>query len=282
MINIFMKKSTEYLELIENAKKSKPDPCQVYEVHHIIPRCMGGTDDKDNLVHLTPEQHFKAHYYLAVDNPTNGKLAQAWNAMLAGRDFSGVHIDAKIYEDLRYRAAYEKATYLISTPSGEMLVGTAALLYNVHCSTIYNRCASGIRKWKDWFLINKETKQPLKPKIVEPKSTSRTNFLYTIADAENLTLQEAIEKFNINKHTLMFRCKSSNPRFKNWVAHDANTGEQVSKRPTKRSAKSWKYYAPGFPNGAGATEIAKHYGIDRGTVMRYAAAEINGYRRIAY
>lgn len=282
MINIFMKKSTEYLELIENAKKSKPDPCQVYEVHHIIPRCMGGTDDKDNLVHLTPEQHFKAHYYLAVDNPTNGKLAQAWNAMLAGRDFSGVHIDAKIYEDLRYRAAYEKATYLISTPSGEMLVGTAALLYNVHCSTIYNRCASGIRKWKDWFLINKETKQPPKPKIVEPKSTSRTNFLYTIADAENLTLQEAIEKFDINKHTLMFRCKSSNPRFKNWVAHDANTGEQVSKRSTKRSTKGWKYYAPGFPNGAGATEIAKHYGIDRGTVMRYAAAEINGYRRIAY
>lgn len=282
MINIFMKKSTEYLELIENAKKSKPDPCQVYEVHHIIPRCMGGTDDKDNLVHLTPEQHFKAHYYLAVDNPTNGKLAQAWNAMLAGRDFSGVHIDAKIYEDLRYRAAYEKATYLISTPSGEMLVGTAALLYNVHCSTIYNRCASGIRKWKDWFLINKETKQPLKPKIVEPKSTSRTNFLYTIADAENLTLQEAIEKFDINKHTLMFRCKSSNPRFKNWVAHDANTGEQVSKRSTKRSTKSWKYYAPGFPNGAGATEIAKHYGIDRGTVMRYAVDEINGFRRVAY
>jgi len=282
MINKYMKKSTEYLELIENAKRAKINPFQIYEIHHIIPRCMGGSNNKDNLVHLTPEDHYKAHYYLAIDNPNNGKLAQAWNAMTAGRDFSEIQIDAEIYKELRYRAAYEKATYLISTPSGEMLVGTAALLYSVHPTTIYNRCASGLKKWKNWFLVCKDTGQPLKPAIVEPKATSRTNFLYTIAEAENLTLQEAIEKFNINKHTLMFRCKSANPKFKNWTAHNANTNEQVPKNSSKRNVKSWRYYAPGFPNGAGATEIARHFGINRSTVMNYAEAEINGYRRVEY
>ena len=34
------------------------------ESHHIIPRCMGGTDDPSNLVRLTPEEHYVAHQLL--------------------------------------------------------------------------------------------------------------------------------------------------------------------------------------------------------------------------
>lgn len=34
------------------------------ERHHIIPRCMGGSDDVSNLVALTPEEHFVAHLLL--------------------------------------------------------------------------------------------------------------------------------------------------------------------------------------------------------------------------
>lgn len=34
------------------------------EKHHIIPKCIGGTDDKSNLVFLTPEEHFVAHQLL--------------------------------------------------------------------------------------------------------------------------------------------------------------------------------------------------------------------------
>ena len=32
------------------------------ENHHIIPRCMGGKDDSDNLVDLTPEEHYVCHF----------------------------------------------------------------------------------------------------------------------------------------------------------------------------------------------------------------------------
>jgi hypothetical protein len=34
------------------------------EKHHIIPRSMGGTDVKSNLIALTPRQHFVAHWML--------------------------------------------------------------------------------------------------------------------------------------------------------------------------------------------------------------------------
>jgi hypothetical protein len=44
------------------------------EKHHIIPRCMGGTDDTTNIVSLTPEEHFVAHQLLVKMNPSNSKL----------------------------------------------------------------------------------------------------------------------------------------------------------------------------------------------------------------
>jgi hypothetical protein len=34
------------------------------ESHHIIPKCMGGSNDKINLVDLTPEEHFLCHQLL--------------------------------------------------------------------------------------------------------------------------------------------------------------------------------------------------------------------------
>lgn len=45
------------------------------EVHHILPRSMGGSDDKDNLVRLTPEDHFFAHLLLAKIH--GGKMCSA-------------------------------------------------------------------------------------------------------------------------------------------------------------------------------------------------------------
>ena len=76
---------TQYDELISEAKnrKIKHEPFK-FEMHHIIPRCMGGTDDKENLVLLTVREHFRAHVLLANMYPENGKLALACTRMLVG------------------------------------------------------------------------------------------------------------------------------------------------------------------------------------------------------
>ena len=44
------------------------------EIHHILPRCMGGEDNAENLVELTPEEHFVAHELLVKIYPNEDKL----------------------------------------------------------------------------------------------------------------------------------------------------------------------------------------------------------------
>lgn len=51
------------------------------ERHHIIPKCMGGSNDDSNIAVLTPEEHFVAHQLLVKMFPKNFKLAFALSMM---------------------------------------------------------------------------------------------------------------------------------------------------------------------------------------------------------
>lgn len=37
---------------------------EYFEIHHKVPRCMGGTDDASNLVNLSAREHYIAHLLL--------------------------------------------------------------------------------------------------------------------------------------------------------------------------------------------------------------------------
>ena len=52
------------------------------EVHHIVPRCMGGTEDLTNLVQLTAREHFVAHQLLYKMYPEVKGLAYSLTLML--------------------------------------------------------------------------------------------------------------------------------------------------------------------------------------------------------
>ena len=54
------------------------------EKHHIIPKCIGGNDCKNNLVMLTPEEHYLAHQLLVKIYPNNTKLVFAAKMMSVG------------------------------------------------------------------------------------------------------------------------------------------------------------------------------------------------------
>lgn len=71
-----------YNRLICNAKnESRQKGSEVYyENHHILPRCLEGTDEKDNLVLLTAREHFIAHWLLIKIHPDNFKLIYALNS----------------------------------------------------------------------------------------------------------------------------------------------------------------------------------------------------------
>lgn len=52
-----------------------------HERHHIIPKCLGGTDNEDNLIDLYAREHFIAHKLLMEENPNNDSLVYAWSCM---------------------------------------------------------------------------------------------------------------------------------------------------------------------------------------------------------
>jgi hypothetical protein len=64
MTNIFndSKYSRWYFNIIYSAKLNPPN--RTSEKHHILPKSLGGNNDKNNLVKLTPKQHFICHRLL--------------------------------------------------------------------------------------------------------------------------------------------------------------------------------------------------------------------------
>ena len=90
-----------YFSLIESRKierLSKPDFFS--EKHHIIPKCLGGLDDKENLVWLTPREHWLAHKLLLRIFPTHPKIQQALWMMSHTR---GLIKSSREYELLRLK-----------------------------------------------------------------------------------------------------------------------------------------------------------------------------------
>lgn len=73
----------EYDKLIANAQ-DRGTVDGYSEKHHIIPRSHGGSDDKSNLVELTAQEHFMAHFYLWKIHG-DWKMAQAFRMMSDSR-----------------------------------------------------------------------------------------------------------------------------------------------------------------------------------------------------
>lgn len=70
-----------YSDIIEKYGYNKK-PMGVYsENHHIIPRCMSGTDDKQNLIYLDARCHLLVHWLLVRMYPNNYELTHAFSMM---------------------------------------------------------------------------------------------------------------------------------------------------------------------------------------------------------
>lgn len=104
---------------------------EYYEVHHIIPKCLGGEGNirkgrksckHPNLIFLYPEEHFIAHKLLALENPNNPKLVFAWSMMAfpkgrtevqqENRKFEIFSKDYKLLKELQSEICKENTNYL--------------------------------------------------------------------------------------------------------------------------------------------------------------------------
>lgn len=92
------------------------------ETHHIVPKCIGGTDNINNLVELTPEEHYLAHQLLVKIYPQNHSLVKAAAMMIPNRPSN------KMYGWLKRRFA--KAQSVSQTGRGNSQFGTR-WIYNL-------------------------------------------------------------------------------------------------------------------------------------------------------
>lgn len=77
-INTSMNYIVHYNNLIEKARTRVLT--EYSEKHHVIPVCLGGSNDSDNIVSLTPEEHYIAHQLLTKIHPDHGGLV--WAAIM--------------------------------------------------------------------------------------------------------------------------------------------------------------------------------------------------------
>lgn len=83
--------AAHYDRLISRARIRQLDG--YFERHHVVPRCIGGGDEIDNLVNLTPEEHYVAHQLLVKIYPKESKLVfAAWMmGNIKGRSNNKIH-----------------------------------------------------------------------------------------------------------------------------------------------------------------------------------------------
>lgn len=76
-----------------------------YELHHIIPRSIGGTEDKSNLVLLTAREHFICHYLLCkmtnVQSNEWNKLSRAFLMMFSSSSAQHRYFNSRLYDRAR-------------------------------------------------------------------------------------------------------------------------------------------------------------------------------------
>ena len=74
-----------------------------YEKHHILPKSLGGTDEKSNIAILTPREHAIAHLLLVrfLIGTDKAKMIFALKSMINYRNKNRNQLTSKQYDQLR-------------------------------------------------------------------------------------------------------------------------------------------------------------------------------------
>lgn len=132
-----------------------------YERHHIIPKCMGGDDSKENLVNLTPEEHYLAHQLLVKIYPENNGLIKAAAIMTVNRS------NNKMYGWIRRR--FSEAQSDSQSGSGNSQYGTMWITNGIEEIKIRNNIPSGWQKGRLSSFKKQKEKKELKQRALASK-----------------------------------------------------------------------------------------------------------------
>ena len=163
-----------YQKLIDRSQslnRNKID--DYYESHHVVPKCLGGLDHKDNLVLLTPEEHYVAHQLLAKIYPDNKGLV--WACLIMCGSTNQVKRNNKAYGWIKKQHAKLQSITMIGNTNGagnkgkKHSIDTKLIIKEKRATQIMqprsqetkDRIAAGIRAgWENRKTINKLGRKP--------------------------------------------------------------------------------------------------------------------------
>ena len=184
----------DYKKIYDNLIKDafhNPKPDDYKELHHIIPKCMGGSNKKNNLVKLTAKQHYLAHWLLYKIYKTSS-LVHAWHSMSRiGIGQNERLINSRLFEYCRK----ERSKILSENSEGEKnnFYGkshtdkTKTQLSKIHSGKYYQ---SDIQR-KKW--IENVAKKPASEKLKKQLSERNSKFI-------SLQNKFTLEKIYIDKN----------------------------------------------------------------------------------
>lgn len=134
------------------------------EKHHVVPRCMGGSNSKSNIVRLTAREHFIAHKMLVRMYPSVRGL---WLALIAmGRI---PEFKSRIFSSERQRASESRRGFSYSDESRKKMSESAKARGRNSPSTEFKK---GQQAWNTGisdFRIGYSHSEETRAKIIETK-----------------------------------------------------------------------------------------------------------------
>lgn len=230
----------KFINYIIDLNKNRNFANILFELHHILPRSMGGSNSNDNLIKMTLREHYIAHAILFYTY-RNSKMARAFNMM----NNKLVHKNSRLFEKSK-----EKIIPLLSRKNGTMhgkVVVVNEFGKNITITTDeykngkYKHIAS-FTKYSDGqraerskrfsgsnnpsvkygssrkgAKLSKETKEKLSKQASlktgslnnNAKKVSINNIIYGSG-------VDAAKALGVTKKVISYRCKSTNMKWLNW------------------------------------------------------------------
>lgn len=236
------------------------------ETHHIIPRCMDGSNEKSNLTKLTAKEHFICHMLLCEIHPNNVKLRFAlWNMCNVKKSYQKRYIvPSRTYE--RIRKEYSKNVTGINNPNyGKKRTN----------ETKSKMSKSRIGKFtgeNNPFFGKSHTK-----KTKNKLSISSSNHKHSDETKLKMSLSHKNKLWYYNENGEHLRTVPDDPRIQNekWKKGRVN-GKKLSEKANLARKEKYKYIDPSKPNKKkckiddeifeSAVEAAKHFNMPDSSV----------------
>ena len=183
---------------------------EYHERHHIVPKCMGGGNEEDNLIDLFAREHFEAHKLLALENPENEKLVYAWNMMCNSKN-GDYQITAEEYEIARIAFSKSMSEFKKGKPRSEET-----------CDKLKRHMKA---QWE-----NPEWRKNMLGKLA---------LTYESQERKDKLSQKAIDRLsNKENHPMYGKHMSEESKRKNSEAHKGKTASDETRKKLRESQKS--------------------------------------------